>query len=87
VIPPKIVVNHRYYRMMFDCETYALDNKSVVYTRRQDRTLGRRKKDVAQSFGAHDEWDGSRGCQNTVFWPYPGQNTDIIQNMAQHIRP
>jgi len=28
-----------------------------------------------------------RGCQNTVFWPYPGQNTDIIQNMAQNIRP
>jgi len=33
--------------------------KSVVYTRRQARTLGRRKKDVAQSFGVHDEWDGS----------------------------
>jgi len=59
VVPPKIVVNHPYYRIMFDCETYALDNKSVVYTRRQARTLGRRKKDVAQSFGVHDEWDGS----------------------------
>jgi len=23
------------------------------------RTLGRRKKDVAQSFGVHDDWDGS----------------------------
>jgi len=44
---------------MFDCKTYALDNKSVVYTRRQARTLGRRKKDSAQSFGVHDEWDGS----------------------------
>jgi len=30
VVPPKIVVNHPSYRMMFDCETYALDNKSVV---------------------------------------------------------
>ena len=59
VVPPKIVVNHPYYRIMFDCETYALDNKSVVYKRRQARTLGRRKKDVAQSFGVHDEWDGS----------------------------
>jgi len=59
VVPPKIVVNHPYYRIMFDCETYALDNKSVVYMRRQARTLGRRKKDVAQSFGVHDEWDGS----------------------------
>ena len=36
-----------------------MDNKSVVYTRSQARTLGRRKKDVAQSFGVHDEWDGS----------------------------
>ena len=59
VVPPKIVMNHPYYRIMFDCETYALDNKSVVYTRRQARTLGRRTKDVAQSFGVHDEWDGS----------------------------
>jgi len=45
-LPPKIVVNHPYYRIIFDCETYALDNKSVVYTRRHARTLGRRKKDV-----------------------------------------
>jgi len=52
-------MSHPYYRMKFDCETYALDNKSVVYTRRQGRTLGRRRKDVAQSFGVHDEWDGS----------------------------
>jgi len=40
---------------MFDCETYALDNKSVAYTRRQARTLARRKKEVAQSFGVNDE--------------------------------
>jgi len=59
VVPPRIVVNHPYYRIMFDCETYALDNKSVVYTRRQARTLGRRKKNMAQSFGVHDKWDGS----------------------------
>jgi len=59
VMAPKIVVNHPYYRVMFDCETYALDNKSVVYTRRQARTLGRRKRDVAQSFGVHDECHGS----------------------------
>ena len=59
VVPPKIVVNHPYYRVMFDCETYALDNKSVAYTRRQARTLGRRKKEMAQSFGVNDEWAGS----------------------------
>ena len=59
VVPPKIVVNHLYDRMMFDCETYALDKKSVVYTRRQARTLGRCKKDVAQSFGVRDKWKGS----------------------------
>jgi len=55
VVPPNIAVNNPYYRMMFDCETYALNNKSVVYARRQGRTLGRRKKDVAQSFGVHNE--------------------------------
>ena len=27
VVPPKIVVNHSCYRIMFDCETYTLDNK------------------------------------------------------------
>jgi len=59
VVPPKIVVNHPYYRIVFNCETYALNIKSVVYTRRQARTLSRRKKDVAKSFGVHDEWDGS----------------------------
>jgi len=59
VVPPKIVVNYPYYRVMFDCETYALDNKSVFYTWRQARTLGRRKKEVAQLLGAHVEWDGS----------------------------
>jgi len=46
-MPPKIVVNHAHYRLMFDCETNSLDNKSVAYTRRQARTLGRRKKEVA----------------------------------------
>jgi len=29
----------------------------------------------------------TRACQNTLFWPYPGQNTDIIQNVSQNIRP
>ena len=55
VVPPKILVNHPYYRMMLNCETYALDNKSVVDTRRQALTLGRRKKDVAQSPGVREE--------------------------------
>jgi len=59
LVPPKIMVNHLYYRIMFDCETYALDSKSVVYTRRQARTLGRRKADVAQFSGVHYEWECS----------------------------
>jgi len=59
VVPHKIVVNHPYHRMLFDCKTYALDHKAVVYTRRHAYTLGRRKKEVALSFGVHDEWDGS----------------------------
>jgi len=28
-----------------------------------------------------------KGCQNTVFWPCPGQNSDVVQNIAQNIRP
>jgi len=59
VVPPKIAVNHPYCRIMFDCETYALENKSVYHTRRRARTLGRRKQDAAQFFGVHDEWDSS----------------------------
>ena len=55
MVPPKIVVNHPYYRVMFDCETYALENKSVAFARRQAHSLGRRKKEVAQSFGVNDE--------------------------------
>jgi len=54
-----MLVNHPHDGMIFDCETYALDSKSVVYMRRQARTLGRRKKDVALSFGVHNESDGS----------------------------
>lgn len=58
-IPKKIVVNNPLYADVFDCETYALVNKSVTYTNRQAHTLGRRKKDVAQSFGVRSEWDGT----------------------------
>ena len=59
VVPVKIVVNLPYYRTMIYRETYALDDKSEVYTRRQARTLGWRKKDVAQSIGVHDERNAS----------------------------
>lgn len=58
-IPRKILVNNPLYADVFDCETYALVNKSVTYTNRQAHTLGRRKKDVAQSFGVRSEWDGT----------------------------
>ena len=72
VVPPKIVVSHQYYRMILDCETYALYNESVVYTRRQARTLGRRNKDVAKYIGVLDDWDGllhSAGAKSTTFPP------------------
>lgn len=59
VIPTKIVVNKPLYQSVFDCETYGLANKSLRYTRSQARTLGRLKKDVAQSFGVRSEWDGT----------------------------
>jgi len=49
VASPRIVMNHPYCRMIFDCKTYALENKSVVYTLRQARTLGRRKNPVNMS--------------------------------------
>ena len=73
VVPPKIVVNHTHYRLMFDCETYALDNKSVAYMRHQARTLGRRKKEAAQSFGVNDEWNGSP----------PGQGLPVHAHVCQ----
>jgi len=57
-VPPKIEFNHPYYRNMLHCETSARHNQSAAFTRRQARTLGRRKKEVARSFGVHDEWDG-----------------------------
>lgn len=59
VIPRKIKVNNPLYKEVFDCETYALADKSTRYTRQQARTLGRRKKDVIQSFGPRSEWDGT----------------------------
>ena len=88
VVPPNIVVNHPYYRIMFECETYALDNKSVVYTRRHARTLGRRKKDVAQSFGVHDEWDGSPSAKVFQFlrkFSKACDHNDISEGEALHI--
>jgi len=57
VVPGKIVVNNPLYKAVFDCETYGLANKATRYSRSQARTLGRRKKDVAQSFGVRSEWD------------------------------
>jgi len=90
VMPPKIVVNHPYYRIMFDCETYALDNKSVVYTWRQARTLGRRKKDVAQSFGVRDEMDGSPPAEVFQFlrkFSKACDDNDISEGEAFYILP
>ncbi|GAB0498123.1 hypothetical protein MMPV_009464 [Pyropia vietnamensis] len=47
------------FRDVFDCESYSLVNKSLTYGSREAHTLGRRKKDVAQSFGIRSEWDGT----------------------------
>ncbi|GAB0489613.1 hypothetical protein MMPV_000838 [Pyropia vietnamensis] len=57
--PAKIVVNNPMFRDVFDCESYSLVNKSLTYGSREAHTLGRRKKDVAQSFGVRSEWDGT----------------------------
>ncbi|GAB0498613.1 hypothetical protein MMPV_009959 [Pyropia vietnamensis] len=58
-VPAKIVVNNPMFRDVFDCESYSLVNKSLTYGSREAHTLGRRKKDVAQSFGVRSEWDGT----------------------------
>ena len=89
-VPPKIVVNKPYYREIFDCETYALDNKSLVYSRRQAGTLGRRKKDVAQSFGVGGEWDGSPPAQVFLFlrkFAKACDDNDISESEAFYILP
>jgi len=44
---------------MFDCETYALENKSTLYTREQAHNMGRLKKGISHSFGSRSEWDGT----------------------------
>jgi len=44
---------------MFDCETYALENKSTLYMREQAHNMGRLKKDISHSFGSRSEWDGT----------------------------
>ena len=58
VVPEKITVNNAHYQDLFDCETYALENKSVSYTREHAHTIGRLKKDVMHSFGHRSEWIG-----------------------------
>ncbi|GAB0498714.1 hypothetical protein MMPV_010062 [Pyropia vietnamensis] len=58
-VPAKIMVNNPMFRDVFDCESYSFVNKSLTYGSREAHTLGRRKKDVAQSFGVRSEWDGT----------------------------
>jgi len=58
VVPDKITVNNPHYQDLFDCETYALENKSVSYTREHAHAMGRLKKDVMHSFGHRSEWNG-----------------------------
>ncbi|GAB0497973.1 hypothetical protein MMPV_009311 [Pyropia vietnamensis] len=58
VVPEKIETQNRLFRSIFDCESNALANKSVRYTREQAHTLGRLKKDATPSFGPRSEWNG-----------------------------
>jgi len=44
---------------MFDCETYALENESTLFTGEQAHTMGRRKKNVSHFFGSRSELDGT----------------------------
>ncbi|GAB0498600.1 hypothetical protein MMPV_009946 [Pyropia vietnamensis] len=68
-VPAKIVVNNPMFRDVFDCESYSLVNKSLTYGSREAHTLGRRKKDVAQSFGVRSEWDGTPPLKVFQFLP------------------
>jgi len=65
VVPDKITVNNPHYQDFFDCETNALENKSVSYTREHAHTMGRLKKDVMHFFRHRSEWNGN--AQHKVF--------------------
>ena len=58
IVPEKITVNTPHSQDLFDCETYALENKSVSYTRAHAHTMGPLKKDVMHSFGHRSKWNG-----------------------------
>lgn len=51
VVPGKIVAEYPLYKNVLDCETYGLVNKSSTYSNNLARTLGPRKKHVAQYLG------------------------------------
>jgi len=81
-------VRHPYYRMMFNCETYALENKLIVYPRRHARPLVRHQKDVTQSFGVRAEWDSSRPANVTKFFHKFAKacdDNDISESQAFYI--
>jgi len=52
-------VSNLQYKDKFDCETYAFENKSTMYTRELDHNMGRLKKDISHTFGSRSEWDGT----------------------------
>lgn len=57
-MPPKIRVTNPLYERVFDCETYALLNKSIEYGPNKAGQLGRAKKHLTHLFGYKTEWDG-----------------------------
>ena len=57
VVPDKITDNNPHYQDLLDYVTYALENKSVSYTREHAHTMGRLKKDVMHSCGHRTGWN------------------------------
>jgi len=45
-VPEKIAVNTPNYRDLFACETYAVQNNSVSFTRKHTYSMGQLNKDV-----------------------------------------
>jgi len=55
VVPSRITVNNPQYKDMFDCETYALENKSTIYTRKVFQSLRKFAKACDDSFVSEGE--------------------------------
>lgn len=59
VVPDKVIPDDDTYAGILDCESYALANKSVRYDEKMAHGLGRKRKEIATTFGRDAEWNGT----------------------------